>query len=160
MSPYAAVNFIRRGIGYDDYIADYADYRNADKEELYETADEILSAAKNYKTLEEWFTHIEEYKTELKKQAEKNRRAEHAVTLATLHSSKGLEFNQVFLLDASEGVMPYKKAVLEADIEEERRLFYVGMTRAEEKLTICSVKMIGNKETGPSRFIRECSMPA
>lgn len=160
MSPYAAVNFIRRGIGYDDYIADYADYRNTDKEELYETADEILSAAKNYKTLEEWFTHIEEYKTELKKQAEKNRRAEHAVTLATLHSSKGLEFNQVFLLDASEGVMPYKKAVLEADIEEERRLFYVGMTRAEEKLTICSVKMIGNKETGPSRFIRECSMPA
>ena len=160
MSPYAAVNFIRRGSGYDDYIADYADYRNADKEELYETADEILSAAKNYKTLEEWFTHIEEYKTELKKQAEKNRRAEHAVTLATLHSSKGLEFNQVFLLDASEGVMPYKKAVLEADIEEERRLFYVGMTRAEEKLTICSVKMIGNKETGPSRFIRECSMPA
>lgn len=160
MSPYAAVNFIRRGIGYDDYIADYADYRNADKEELYETADEILAIAKNYKTLEEWFTHIEEYKTELKKQAEKSRRADHAVTLATLHSSKGLEFKQVFLLDANEGVMPYKKAVLEADIEEERRLFYVGMTRAEEKLTICSVKMIGNRETGPSRFIRECNMPA
>lgn len=160
MSPYAAVNFIRRGIGYDDYIADYADYRNADKEELYETADEILSIAKNYKTLEEWFTHIEEYKTELKKQAEKSRQADHAVTLATLHSSKGLEFKQVFLLDANEGVMPYKKAVLEADIEEERRLFYVGMTRAEEKLTICSVKMMGNRETGPSRFIRECNMPA
>jgi DNA helicase-2/ATP-dependent DNA helicase PcrA len=55
--------------------------------------------------------------------------------------------------------MPYKKAVLKPDIEEERRLFYVGMTRAQEKLTICSVKMMRNKEVSPSRFIREAGEP-
>ena len=65
-----------------------------------------------------------------------------AVTLATLHSAKGLEFERVYLIDVNEGMTPYKKAVLEPDIEEERRLFYVGMTRAKEKLTLCAVKNI------------------
>ena len=65
LSPYAAINFIRRGIGYDDYIADYADYRNVNKDDLYDVADEILSNAKGYRTLEEWYTHIENYKKEL-----------------------------------------------------------------------------------------------
>lgn len=158
MSPYAAINYIRRGIGYDDYIAEYADYRNLNKEELYETADEILTAAKGYRTLEEWFTHIDEYRAELKKQAAKQNKSADAVTLSTLHSSKGLEFKQVYLLDVNEGIMPYRKAVMEADIEEERRLFYVGMTRAKEKLMVCSVKMLRNKETSPSRFVREAGM--
>lgn len=62
------------------------------------------------------------------------------MTFATLHSAKGLEFTKVYLIDVNEGVMPYKKAVLKQDVEEERRLFYVGMTRAKESLTICSVK--------------------
>lgn len=48
-----------------------------------------------------------------------------------------------------------KKAVLEADIEEERRMFYVGITRAREKLKLCSVKKLNNHETEISRFIRE-----
>jgi DNA helicase-2/ATP-dependent DNA helicase PcrA len=51
--------------------------------------------------------------------------------------------------------MPYKKAVLQPDIEEERRLFYVGMTRASGQLTICSVKMLHNRPMEPSRFVRE-----
>ena len=78
-----------------------------------------------------------------------------AVTLATLHSAKGLEFERVYLIDVNEGMTPYKKAVLEPDIEEERRLFYVGMTRAKEHLTLCSVKNIRNKEVEISRFLRE-----
>ena len=76
-----------------------------------------------------------------------------AVTLATLHSSKGLEFEVVFILDVNEGIMPYKKAVLEKDIEEERRLFYVGMTRA--KLSLYSVQSIHDKTTEISRFVNE-----
>lgn len=155
MSPYAAVNYIRRGIGYDDYIADYADYRNVNKEDLFEVADEIQSSAKGYQTLEEWFIHIESYKKELKKLAKQGNENQDAVTLATLHSAKGLEFEQVFIMDANEGIMPYKKALLKQDVEEERRLFYVGMTRASHRLTICTVKMLRNKEMEPSRFIRE-----
>lgn len=158
LSPYAAINYIRRGIGYDDYLSEYADYKNANKEELYEIADEIQSSAKTCRTLEEWSGHIEEYQKKLKEQAQKNSQNTNAVTLATLHSAKGLEFKHVYLLDVNEGVMPYKKAVLEADLEEERRLFYVGMTRAKEKLTLCSVKMLRNKETEPSRFIKEAGV--
>lgn len=157
LSPYAAVNFIRKGIGYDDYIADYAEYRNVNAEDLYEVADEIQAGAKGYKTLEEWFTHIEDYKRELEEQAQRNRENKDAVTLATLHSSKGLEFEEVYLLDVNEGIMPYKKAVLKEDVEEERRLFYVGMTRAKRKLTMCAVKQIRNKEVELSRFIREAA---
>lgn len=140
LSPYAAINYIRRGIGYDDYLAEYAEYRNANKEDFYEVADEILASAKGYRTFEEWFAHIEEYRQELKRLAQEKRRNQNAVTFATLHSAKGLEFTKVYLIDVNEGVMPYKKAVLKQDVEEERRLFYVGMTRAKESLTICSVK--------------------
>ena len=51
--------------------------------------------------------------------------------------------------------MPYKKAILEKDIEEERRLFYVGMTRAKEKLSIYSVRSVNDKSTSVSRFVEE-----
>lgn len=155
LSPYAAINFIRRGIGYDDYIADYADYRNVNKEDLYDVADEILSNAKGYRTLEEWYTHIENYKKELEKLAKRGNSNEDAVVLATLHSSKGLEFEKVFLIDVNEGITPYKKAVLQPDMEEERRLFYVGMTRAKRSLTLCSVKTLHNKKVELSRFLKE-----
>ena len=155
LSPYAAINYIRRGIGYDDYLAEYAEYRNANKEDFYEVADEILASAKGYRTFEEWFAHIEEYRQELKRLAQEKRRNQNAVTFATLHSAKGLEFTKVYLIDVNEGVMPYKKAVLKQDVEEERRLFYVGMTRAKESLTICSVKKMRGKEVELSRFIKE-----
>lgn len=155
MSPYAAINYIRRGIGYDDYIAEYADYRNVDKEDLYEVADEILTGAKGYKTMEEWLTHISDYQRQMEEQARQIRENPSAVNVSTLHSAKGLEYEKVFIIDANEGLMPYKKAVLNADLEEERRLFYVGMTRAKDTLTICSVKNLNNKTADISRFVRE-----
>ena len=73
----------------------------------------------------------------------------------TLHAAKGLEFHTVFLIGANEGQMPYKKARTEAEVEEERRLFYVGMTRAQELLKICYVKTKNGKEVSPSRFVDE-----
>ena len=73
----------------------------------------------------------------------------------TLHAAKGLEFNTVFLIEANEGRMPYKKAVSEKAAEEERRLFYVGMTRAKDVLKICYVKEKNGKEAAPSRFVDE-----
>ena len=73
----------------------------------------------------------------------------------TMHSSKGLEFRVVFILDANEGVTPHHKAQLEADLEEERRMFYVAMTRAKEKLVITYVKTKNGKDAEPSRFVEE-----
>lgn len=155
ITPFAAINYIRQSVGYDDFCREYADYRRISEEELLEKLDELQEGAKGYRDFDEWFTHIEEYTEELKRQSEKQRKNKNGVLLATLHSAKGLEFQKVYIVDVNEGVMPYKKAVLEADIEEERRMFYVGITRAREKLKLCSVKKLNNHETEISRFIRE-----
>lgn len=155
ITPFAAVNYIRQSVGYDDFCREYADYRRISEEELFEKLDELQEGAKGYRDFDEWFTHIEEYTKELKRQSEKQRENKNGILLATLHSAKGLEFGKVYIVDVNEGIMPYKKAVLEVDVEEERRMFYVGITRAREKLRLCSVKKINNHETEISRFIRE-----
>ena len=73
----------------------------------------------------------------------------------TMHAAKGLEFDTVFVIEADEGSSPYKKAVTDEEIEEERRLFYVAMTRAKRKLIISYVKEKNGKSKIPSRFIDE-----
>ena len=78
-----------------------------------------------------------------------------SVALATLHSSKGLEYDNVYIIDVNEGIMPYKKAVLDNEVEEERRMFYVGMTRAKKKLHLYSIEQLNHKNADISRFIRE-----
>lgn len=155
MNPYAAINYIRKGIGYDEFLKEYAEYRNINKEELYDVIDEMQLAAKGHKTYKQWREHIEKYTVELKKMSEKRKNNPDAITIATLHSAKGLEYNTVFLPDVNEGVMPYKKAVLDKDIEEERRLFYVGMTRAKQNLYIYSTKSMKDKNADISRFVEE-----
>ena len=100
---------------------------------------------------------MEEYTQELKEQKKQQEAMEDCVSLATLHSSKGLEYPVVFIIDVNEEIMPYKKAVLDADLQEERRMFYVGVTRAKEALYINSVKKYNGKEVELSRFIGEMS---
>ena len=75
--------------------------------------------------------------------------------LMTMHGSKGLEFEYVFLPDVNEGITPYNKAVLTEDIEEERRMFYVAMTRAKSHLHIYYLKERFSKEVSVSRFVGE-----
>ena len=72
----------------------------------------------------------------LEQKRNKNKKDGKAVTLSTFHSSKGLEWENVYIISANEGKSPSKKAKTADDIEEERRLFYVAMTRAKENLTI------------------------
>ena len=155
MSPYAAINYVRHGIGYEDYLAEVAEYRGIDKTDLYDILDEIQAGAKGFSNYQAWELHIKECEEELKAMNKRQNAQENAVTLATLHSSKGLEFQKVFIIDANEGVMPYKKSVLPQDVEEERRLFYVGMTRAITDLNICWVKNFNTKEAVVSRFVVE-----
>ncbi|MDF2483877.1 MAG: hypothetical protein K0R46_45 [Herbinix sp.] len=156
MNPYAAVNYIRRGIGYEDYLKEYAEYRKIKAEELYDILDELQESARGFKNYDAWFGHMEAYREELKRQAaESQKHRTDSVTIATMHSSKGLEFQVVYIIDANEGITPHKKAVLEADLEEERRLFYVAMTRAREHLYIFSAKERYNKSSQSSRFIDE-----
>lgn len=158
MSPFAAMNYIRRGIGYDDYLTEYAQYRNINKEDLFDVLDELQASAKGFKNYEAWELHMKECTEELREKARHKNENPNAVTLATLHSAKGLEFKSVFIIEANEGIMPYKKAVLEKDVEEERRLFYVGMTRAIRELTICSVTNLHGKNNEISRFVVEAGI--
>ncbi len=155
MSPFAAINYIRKGIGYEDYLAEYAAFRRIKAEELLETLNELQDSAREYKTYGEWFLHINEYREELKKQSQNQKQEKDSVALVTMHSSKGLEYRAVFIVDANEGITPHRKAMLEADMEEERRLFYVAVTRAKEYLHIYSVKERYNKELACSRFVGE-----
>ena len=159
MNPFAGINYIRRGIGYDDYLREYAENRKMKVEDLSDILDEIQESARNFKSYEDWFAYMEEYKKELKRQATdlKSKKLD-SVTLATMHSSKGLEFQIVFIVDANEGITPHKKAVLDADLEEERRLFYVAMTRAKEFLHIYSAKERYNKDMKSSRFVDEIKL--
>ena len=81
------------------------------------------------------------------------------VTLMTLHNAKGLEFRAVYLIGMEEGIFPHSRSIEEQGIEEERRLCYVGMTRAEERLTLlhASSRMLygGRNHNLPSRFLDE-----
>ncbi len=161
LKPFAAINFIRSGIGYDDYIKDYADYKGVRPGEMMEFLDELQEEAKGYESFEEWFEYIRAYSDELKEQASKSRMLNNgqeqsdAVLLMTMHGVKGLEYECVFIPDANEGVTPHSKAVLDADMEEERRMFYVAVTRAKKYLHIYYVKERFNKEADISRFVYE-----
>ena len=158
MTPYGAINYIRYGVGYDEYLKDYASYRKLKVQDLYEVLEELADQAKGYKTFDEWFSHIREYTENLKEQAKKQSAEKKGVVISTLHSIKGLEFDKVFIMDVNEGSIPYHKAVSESDIEEERRLFYVGMTRAREELQLLLVKERHEKRLEPSRFLKESGL--
>ena len=155
MAPVAAVNYIRKAIGYDDYIREYAQYRRMKPEELLEVLDQLKESSANYKTFDQWFCHMKEYGEELKAQVLAKERNTDGVALMTMHSSKGLEYRIVYILDANEGVTPHHKAVLPADMEEERRMFYVAMTRAKERLHVNYVRERYSKKQEVSRFVRE-----
>lgn len=130
LSPYPAINYIRKIIGYDKCMPKAA-----------ETLDEIQQTAKGYKRLEDWLCYITEYSENTTRINSKNgniskSESETAVKLITMHASKGLQYSTVFLPDISQSVIPGRKAVTQELIEEERRLLYVAMTRAEHKLLI------------------------
>lgn len=158
MTPYAAITYIRQGIGYDAYLKEYAEFRRMNVEELYELIQDLSESAKPYRTIEEWFQHIQEYSEELLRQSREQQRGQDAVELITMHSAKGLEYEVVFLIDAVEGVTPHSKAILEEDLEEERRLFYVAVTRAKRHLHVYSVDERFNKPVLVSRFVAELQM--
>ena len=145
MSPAAAVNYIRPAVDYDSYL----------REELLEVLDQLQESAGGFQTYGAWFAHMDAYREQLLKQAQGGNGPGQGVSLMTMHSSKGLEFRVVYILDANEGITPHHKAVLDQDMEEERRMFYVAMTRAKERLHIYYVKERYHKKQEVSRFVKE-----
>lgn len=155
LPPYGAINYLRHAVGYEGYLREYARLRGLDERDLSETADQIQESAREFQNLAQWEKHMEEYTERLKEQAVRMQQKPQGVTLSTLHSVKGLEYEKVWILNVNQGTIPYKKAKLAAQIEEERRLFYVGMTRAKKELTLCHVRRQFEKEREPSQFLDE-----
>lgn len=158
MSPYSALHYIRKGIGYDEFLESYAKERNVNVDDWMEVLAEIQETARDCVSLPEWLAFVESYgeKLEEMRKEQKNDRKE-GVNLMTMHGSKGLEFEAVFIPTVNEGVCPYRKAISSGDIEEERRMLYVAMTRAKKYLHLSFVKERFHKETKLSRFLTEIS---
>lgn len=155
MAPYGAIQYIRKHVGYDEFLEEYAQKRRIKLEDLQETMHELEERAKLFKSFEEWFEHIEEYSNELKRQSENREENPDAIVFMTMHGAKGLEFDTVFIIGANEDICPYKKAETKEEIEEERRMFYVAMTRAKNRLIISYTKERNGKRMEQSRFVSE-----
>lgn len=154
LNPFAAVNYICKGVGYNDYLKEYAKERNISEEELLGVVGEILESTRDFNSYAEWFGYIDDYNEKLKEQAKQLKEKKDGVSLCTMHASKGLEYDAVIIVDANEGITPYHKAVLDCELEEERRMFYVAMTRARNQLYICASRQRFNKTQEVSRFVR------
>ncbi|MBO4920852.1 MAG: ATP-dependent helicase [Lachnospiraceae bacterium] len=158
LPPKAAVGYIRKAIGYDGFIKKYAEERMLDADGLYEILNELEASAAEFATYADWKKHIEEYSEALKKKTAEHKEKESGVGLLTFHSAKGMEFDTVFIIDASEDYTPYWQAATSAEIEEERRMFYVALTRAKNRLFVLHADDRFGKKREPSRFIREAKL--
>lgn len=159
MAPYAAIQYIRKKIGYDDFLKEYAEKHQISWKQLMDVMAELEERSKNFKSYDEWEIHIAKYTQELEEQQAKARKIkgerENKVQLMTIHSSKGLEFEDVFVIHANEGEIPHQKAEKKDEIEEERRLFYVALTRAKNNLCISYITQKNGNSIKPSRFVEE-----
>lgn len=153
LRPYAAFRYILNGIGYLEYAKNYAKEHQIDWEEIEEELTQIAMAAKQYVSVKEWVEDAENDTGGEKMPAEKCQKMDKGICLCTMHASKGLEYDTVFLTDVNEGVIPYRKAKQLSRIEEERRMFYVALTRAKKQLHIWYVKNLRGKEVYPSEFL-------
>lgn len=159
MAPYAAIQYIRKKIGYDDFLKEYAEKHQISWKQLMDVMAELEERSKNFKSYDEWEIHIAKYTQELEEQQAKARKIkgerENKVQLMTIHSAKGLEFEDVFVIHANEGEIPHQKAEKKDEIEEERRLFYVALTRAKNNLCISYITQKNGNSIKPSRFVEE-----
>jgi len=150
LETHKAIRYIRQQIGYNDHIKDHAAYRKLNPAGLLEIADELQEAAKAFPDPESFLAHA---KAAIAAAKDPENNPGPCCTLTTLHSAKGLEFDRVFIAGVVEDVIPYVRSKTEADIEEERRLFYVGVTRARHELYISTIKTRYEKKVEPSRFL-------
>lgn len=157
LKPATALRYIRNVVGYDEYIEEYCDMNSVESDDCYSILGDLENSAAEYNTFNDWFVHMDEYKDELIEAKRKSNENDKGVRLMTFHSSKGLEFDIVYIIDVNEGSVPYKKAKGVDEIEEERRMFYVAMTRARKKLFICYCVENFGKSIGKSDFVIELS---
>ena len=153
LNPKEAVLFIRKEIGYEKYLEDFAKKKNKDFTEWWGNLEEITAMSESYPDFDAFFRFV----TEFNRRALERRKPEEekGIRFMTYHSAKGLEFDEVFLPDCIEGIIPDGRAKKPEEIEEERRSFYVALTRARKGIHIYVTKTRYSKKVYPSRFIPE-----
>ena len=147
---YGACFYIRKVIGYDNYLKEYVKEQGMNWEEAKEILDFVQESTRNMAGLEEWKDYIQQYEEALKNSGEEKI----GVQIITMHACKGLEYPIVFLPDCNEGKVPHKKAITKEEIEEERRMFYVAMTRAKRHLEILYIEDELKKHIQVCRFLK------
>jgi DNA helicase-2/ATP-dependent DNA helicase PcrA len=153
-----AISCIREEVGYGAYLEEYCRYKGISPAFHFEILSELEEAARAYPKLPAFTVHLDEAVKEAREQSKQKRYSQlertDSVLLSTLHSAKGLEFSAVFVTGAVEGSIPHKKSSeSQADLEEERRLLYVGITRAKSQLFITMPETRHSKPSTASRFL-------
>lgn len=157
LPPAEAIRFIRNQLGYDKTIEGICDSLGFSEEYIGSLLDNLISIAQNEPTIVDFAKRLT-YLEEQMKSSYKNKH-NNAVTLSTIHSAKGLEWESVYLVDLVEGIIPERdQSGQKESLEEERRLFYVGMTRAKRHLTLCSMDYYYHKRVKASRFVRAVAL--
>lgn len=169
-NPKDSLRVIRTGLRYQEYLYDYAEKRMEDPREYIDTYNSFMEDVENNNidTWEKWDVYIKKTKKAFEDHNKKNLDAD-AVTLSTMHKSKGLEWKVVFLPNSNDSIIPgtermekdlktesnvserhRMEAKIKTRIEEERRLYYVAMTRAKEELWVSY-----NGRAKQSRYVRD-----
>lgn len=144
---FAALGYIRRGIGYERWLKEQG---GKTYQEGIEALDTLKHLSRDCDTIEELLDVLENLKENKTIDTEEN-----AVEIMTYHGAKGLEWPVVFMPDVMEGITPYKRAHTKDELEEERRMFYVALTRAKEQVYIYSLFKDDKHKKSPSIFLKE-----
>lgn len=144
LPPQAALSYVRKGAGYEEYLRLYAIENNIPMSGLLKQLEQLVQECSKFNTLEQWINSIDSAQNSEGQNFGKKSSGEggtnNRINIMTMHGSKGLEFKAVFIVDANQGIIPTSKALRERDFEEERRLFYVAITRAIDYLNIYAVE--------------------
>jgi DNA helicase II / ATP-dependent DNA helicase PcrA len=151
MHPYDAANYIFKNIGYNKYLDELISLCKADREDIALIKEEILNVLLKFKTLEEFIDHA----AKAERVAMNGKRS--GVNVSTIHGIKGMEYKNIIIMNSVDGIIPYSHKNIISDIEEERRLFYVAVTRTIDNLFVFIPEKLKGIAVKNSRFIDECS---
>ena len=156
--PYEAIQIIRKNLGYDKSLKNMAEHLRMNEDNLFDILNTLEQIAKEQPTLESFAHRLKEVEQLMR--TSKVYKGQNVVTLSTLHSSKGLEYDSVYMIDLIEGILPNHEDIKEYDLgntdemEEATRLFYVGMTRARHHLELLTYNIRSDAHVKESRFVQ------